>query len=404
MNVITSFTPNRVRTAREQSWDFAGFMKEQIRYNKRSEIIADVRMHLKRAQKFGYTLLVVEFATCLQHYYYMEALDRRIGKKYEDIVLYYSEMSHAETIVASKFSKIFYQLKKTRSPGNSLKKELREVCSELKPYLKYPSTDIWLATYNLCNILAYIEKKYELVIFQCHTAIDFFEANNIPRTAHFYKDMTPALIRMGRYEEARDAIKKAINDIPKGTGVWSTFLYYRVIIELHEGHYQRGYDIYKEAIKKKQIDKSVRETWLVVKAYFNFLIISGKLSGVNDFRIGKFLNNIEFFVSDKAGINCNVVIINTILRLNTDKGRGSIIDHAEAIEKYGERHLKPGSRGRLFIQMLLQIVPGNFNREEVEGRAAKYLGRMPEQEGYDGDLEVVPYEVLWGMVLEGLDK
>ncbi len=143
------------------------------------------------------------------------------------------------------------------------------------------------------------------------------------------------------------------------------------------------------------------ETWSVEKGYFKFLINCGKLEDTRKFKLGKFLNDIEVFTSDKYGQNTNVIILKIILRLNSDRDR--IIEERQRVKLYAERYLESDSRSRLCFQMLNQIVLGNFRGTEVELRAAKYLDRMPEQDGYDGDLEIVPYEDLWGMVLENLD-
>lgn len=378
-------------------------MKQKVALNKRSLIIDEVRLQFNRAQKRGWNKLAAELASCLQDYYYLEVSDKRIGRKYEALALHYIEISRAETITMSKYSRLFYELIKTRSPGEKVTRELRMTCTELKPYLKYHSEDIWVFTHSLCNILAYIEQDYERIVEQCRTVIDYFEKHNINRTPPFHKDMAATLIRLGRYEEAEQAIGNAVRIVSKGGTVWSTFLYYQVVLDLHRGRYQDAYDKYCEAIKRKRIISAMTETWVIVKAYFNFLSTVGLLLDAREFRVGKFLNNITVFVSDKSGANSNVVILKIILRLNSERGRAAVIDQQEKIEKYAHRYLKKGSRTKLFFQMLLQIVPGDFEREKVERKAARYLNRMPAQKGYDADMEMIPYEVLWGLVLRGLD-
>ncbi len=391
----------RIKRAYEEGWNSCAKMKIAIMNGRRLEVLEEVRSNYKRAKIYQFNKLAAEFASYLSDHYFIYQDDKKLGEKYAIAARSYVSLSNLETICITKFGELFRALNKTRKPKKELVNKLRKVCTEFDEYLTTESTIIWINTHTLKNIRDFIDEKYSLVVERSLEAIHHLESKGIGRTRHFYKDLTVALIRLGRYDEAVEAVDNSLQNLRKGSTIWSVLIYYKVIIELHRGNYQEAYAIFKEAERKRQINKAMGETWLIVKGFFKFLINCGKLEGPGKFKLGKFLNDIEVFTADKAGQNSNVIILKILLRLSTDRDR--IIDERQRIKLYSERYLEDGSRSRLFFQMLNQIVPGNFRRAEVELRGAKYLRRMGEQEGYDPDMEILPYEDLWGMVLEGLD-
>ncbi len=65
--------------------------------------------------------------------------------------------------------------------------------------------------------------------------------------------------------------------------------------------------------------------------------------------------------------------------------------------------MERGGRLRLFFKMLHWLVPGNFQKQQVATRAKKYLDQLPKEKGYNPDLEIIPYEYLWEIILDQLD-
>ncbi len=399
---ITRIKPysSRTQQAYSEGWKTCAEMNDLRIKGRGGEIIDEVRREFKRAVYYKFNKLAAEFSTYLMYYYYNLKGEKRRGNKYSRLSLHYSNLSHMENIAAGKFAAIVFKLNKSRNPDAELTNELTQICKEFRAYLKYDSAQIWIFSYMLFNKLAYIKKDTRLMISQCYEVINYLEERGIERTASFWKDITPALILEGRYDEAEDTIGKAISGINKGSLSWSVFVYYRTMIELHRGNYQRAYEIFQIAEKKRQINIAIKDTWNIVKAYMKFLVTAGKVDGIANFKVGKFFNNIEVFSSDKTGQNINIIILKIILRLDSD--RGQIVDERETIQRYAEKYLEVGSRPRVFLQMLHQLAPADFNREKVEARVRKNVGELRRGLGWDPDMEMVPYEDLWELVLDGL--
>ncbi len=392
-----STEPTKTRKAYKACCETYAEMKRKSAEGKGEDMIKEILAQFKKARKYQFNKLAAEFSAYLQYHFFNFKDDKKLGNIYSDMALHYNELAYIENIVWIKFSKICYELNQTRNPDEKLVKHLKNTCEDLKPYLKYESAQIWIYTYTLLNELANIEGKYHLAIDQSKDVIKYLENRKIERTALFYKDITTAFIQEGKYREALDAIEKSKSLLNMGSLTWSISAYYRIVIELHRRNYQQAYELLQEARKKKYINKAMEEQWYITRGYMQFLIEVGKVVGESKFKIGRFLNSVEVSSKDKPGQNTNVIILNTIL--NIQSNRDSIIESQKASQQYAYRNLDKDSRAKIFFQMLHQIVPGNFQKDKVQARAQKYLNLLPPQKGYNPDLEIIPFEDLWEMVL-----
>ncbi len=407
----TSTRPKSIsntQKAFEECVEVAAQIEKYIKRGESEDIFDEVLIHFKKAKKYLFNKLAAQFATFLQQYYYTVLQNKKLGEKYTEYALYYNELAYYENLVKLKFSRITYSVNRTKNPDESLIASLKEVCDELKLYLIYDSAEIWIRTYLLLNAHATFKSDFNRIIKQSNEVIEFLNKKGVERTFPFYKDFAVAYIQTGDYDAAAVSIEKAIHGIKKGTSSWSVFVYYRVIIELHRKNYQRAYEIYQNAEKKRYIKKDfnkiIYETWYFVKGYLKFLILAGKIEAEShQFKLGHFLNSIIVFNKDKSGHKINTLILKIILRLGTEKGRESIIEERSAIKKYSEANFEQGSRARLLFRRLLHIVPSDFNKEKIQKKVAKNVEALPELQGYDPDLEILPYEDIWEIVLELLD-
>jgi hypothetical protein len=123
----------------------------------------------------------------------------------------------------------------------------------------------------------------------------------------------------------------------------------------------------------------------------------------------RFLNEVPIFAKDRRGMNIPILIFH-ILYLVLTKRYDEVIDRNEAIEKYTSRYLKKDDnyRSNCFIKMLLQIQDAGFHKTAVIRHADKYvkmLAKMPlDFANQSHDIEIIPYEDLWKMVLDSLEN
>jgi len=151
-----------------------------------------------------------------------------------------------------------------------------------------------------------------------------------------------------------------------------------------------------------------------MESYIHFLVYINKITPIredkrfNKFRMGKFLNSVPTFSKDKRGLNIPILVIQIvffIVRKDFDKA----VNRIESIEKYCSRYLKKGDnfRSNCFIKMLLQIPISGFHKAGTERRAKKYFDQLKgvslEIANQANEVEVIPYEDMWGIIIESLE-
>ena len=154
--------------------------------------------------------------------------------------------------------------------------------------------------------------------------------------------------------------------------------------------------------------------WRIFQAYVFYLIKIGKVpesvlsERSKKFKMSKFINEINLFSKDKGGMNISVLIVQ-ILYAIAEKDYSKSSDRIEGIVRYCSRYLKDDAtfRSNCFIKMLLQVPQARFHREasiRKTERIFKQLQTVPlESASQAHEIEIVPYEVLWQMVLDSLD-
>ena len=114
------------------------------------------------------------------------------------------------------------------------------------------------------------------------------------------------------------------------------------------------------------------------------------------------------FSMDKKGVNIPILIIQLLFLLQR-KEHGKFIDKCEALNAYSYRHLKKDDtfRSNCFIKMLLLLPKCNFHRIAVERKSkllrAKLASVPLEIARQSAEIEIVPYEDLWGIVMDMLE-
>ena len=370
---------------------------------KRQLAISQVKKELKSAQKFHMNRLAAEFSAYLHYHYCLISPDKIKADKYCDLHERYEELARIENKVRIIFASSSLQLNQTRNITPTLLSKLDQICKDLRAYLIYDSIPIHIPIYTLLIAQAYLKKQYLEVIKLCKEIISFIEQYDLERSSRFYYNLTPALIVQKQYTEAQAAIKKAIHKASKGSYNRSIYIYYQFVLEIHRQDYARAHAIFKTAEQKRHINRAMHEQWLIVRGYVQFLMRAGKIPGKGHFKLGKFLNEVPVFSADKAGNNINIIIL-TILH-NLGKDHDQIIDRKEALEKYMERHVPRNSRAWFFLKLLLKIPHYRFDKATIIRKGAKQWAQLQaiSLEVDNADIEIVPFEHLWEMVLEMLE-
>lgn len=188
-----------------------------------------------------------------------------------------------------------------------------------------------------------------------------------------------------------------------------------ILLGLNTGQYDFAYQYYSSTdfhFVKRNVPNVDVQLWLLLEAYLNFLIRTKELIIQNDwpklrrFRIGSFLNSVGEITQNKSGTNIQILIVRFLFSL-LQKKHDVLIDQAESLKTYAGRYLKgpENIRNRSFFKLMNLVVRANFNRLAVLKKSKVPLKKLAISDGQPGlnDVEIIPYEALWSIILEQLE-
>ena len=310
------------------------------------------------------------------------------------------DVLQAETMARLSYLEVAHKHANSRSLKNSL---LPLIDEKVKYLESIPQADTFPFIAYFYNIQAY---KYSIIrdfiglVKMCDEALlRLHHIKAKPYVAYFTFKVKKlmAFISLAEYALAQKELGDCLRLAPPGSYNWVLALVYQAILGFHSNQPELVEEAIAQAKKfYPKLPTNVKDQWLVIEAFLNFLK-GGHI------KIGKLINQVDLFSRDKQGANIPVIILEILSLIRSGK-KGTLIDKAEAYKQYSHRNLRGEAtfRSNQFMKMLLQVPAGRFKRDVVERRAKQYQAKLLSHGVEAIEVEMVPYEVLWGKVLEML--
>ncbi|MBR9922183.1 MAG: hypothetical protein GYB31_15195 [Bacteroidetes bacterium] len=357
------------------------------------------------------TNTALQAAQLLRHHY--SALERKPG-----MYRYYHQKSeeklrlfHAESMADAWLEDLLYLYKSNRESRKSMAQKTAVYEAELN---RIPATEHSLKLQHRLRFIQVVKymtlNDYEKTAESCLEAISHFRRK--PNTPASYIriylfQLIACKIQLELYEDSEEYIEDLDQMLLKGNSNWFKLKELQCILCLRNSKTVEARCHWEEAVQHPAFEKlysTDREIWRIVEAFLHYLEQALQKS---TFRLGRFLNEVPTLSQDKQGYNVTILVIQ-ILFLLRHKKYDQIIDRAEAIEKYANRHLrgKAHRRSRYFIKMVLQLPKAGFHPMRLEKRVKSWQRKLentpPAIARELHEIELVPYETLWSMILADL--
>ena len=295
----------------------------------------------------------------------------------------------------SYYYRLALQLRSSKTIPIALKEEAARYIEELDPIEEvswefvYYRMNIQLIGCKMSNDIAGLIQVCEKALYY-FDLLDFKLPNRPVRSVHL--NLIPAYIHAHDYTKALEAIRTVKFLLPATSYNWIAIHQYEASVGFHLNQF----DISAEAlriIKKSPLAKNIRDEIRVYETYLAFL-------QERPIRMSTFLNDTPGFSADKKGMNINRLILQILILLSKND-RAKIIDRAEALNKYAYRYLvhdETTRRSQLFMRLLFLTVRHSFDWPTIQKQTAKTYAELQSTPRHLStiDIEVVPYEVLWG--------
>lgn len=375
---------------------------------------------LSKAKEYELTEFIIDASRYLRLHYAVRAGNKKKFELYNKTYKEYLEIRRVEIMAEEYYCKLILPKVQNKSNDESTYHEAMKSYEDLKPYMEKYTSPFLLFIGNYIHIIALMARyDYRGTIEVCKKVIKFFEEKNYTyRTPLrvFLHNQLVCHTQLKEYENGKLVVEKSNNLVSKGTYSWFQNNELNLILALHSKNYQDAFEIFENSFsqsKFKTLPPMVKEQWLIYESYIHFLSMIGLVvipeNRRRRFKLGRFLNSIPTYSKDKRGLNIPILVIQ-ILYMIINKDYDKSIDRIEAIEKYCSRYLtnQPNLRSSCFIKMLLQIPVSYFHKAGVERRVKKYLTKLLENplhiSNQPREIEIIPYEDLWGFVMQSLDK
>jgi len=261
-----------------------------------------------------------------------------------------------------------------------------------------------------------IEKNYTAIIDLAEECLEHINDKPFDSSIAMYtfnRRIFNSYFNLGKIDEAISIAKNSENYTSPHTNNWYIVRYYLCLFLIHFKDYEAAANLEASTFSEKKFkiaNPLLKEYWSTISAYLHFLAAANKTTiTVTTFRLQKFLNDIPLYQKDKQGRNVAILLVQ-LLFLLVRNDYGKYIDRMDALNQYRQRYLKENNtyRANCIIRMMVKVGKCGFHPKRVKSYTQKNLwklkSRPPEISNSAADVEIIPYEHMWEMVMEILEK
>lgn len=233
-----------------------------------------------------------------------------------------------------------------------------------------------------------------------------------------YKDIMSSYLKLQDFENAQIYLNKALDLMIKKHLNFFSLKSVEYTIFAHLKDYKSLFLLTCEIISLKKLNDypAKYQEWKLREAFAHILLDAGRVDKeqvkhvkYKEFRLRRFMNEVDLFTKDKRGTNISILVVELmhfLLRKQYDK----VSDKLDALNQYTFRYLRNDHtlRSNCFIKMLLKIPEAEYHPLRTIRYVKKYEQKLRENpfevSMKDVDVEIIPYEQLWEIILEILER
>ena len=386
----------------------------------RQNAIYMAKKGLKTATQYEFTADQLSMLRILRfHDGTMSGNDKKF-QEYDSLINETSDLLRSEVKIEGLFFKVLTLYVNNKSTKPFVFKTTSEYLIELEEFIPQKPSANWIYHYAMISITKFMSvNNYIETLSICDETMNKILSLDFKHTKSIVSISGQAIsccIQLKQYEKGESFINTGIKFVQEGRFNWFKFKELHLTLCFHTQNYSKAWEIFNQAIllkKFKKLPSNIREVWKIYEAWLHFFIQADKLEveipeSSKNFNIFKYANEVPVFYKDKRGLNIPIHISQIALLLQQKK-YNAIIDRMEAIEKYKDRYIDKDHnfRSNTFINMLMAIPKASFNRRQTIEKTAKDREKLEKVSidiaNQSADIEILPYEDIWDVLLEYLD-
>ncbi len=376
---------------------------------------------MRMAADYELTDVMLECARILREYYsgtkYQEFLE------YKDIAERTEQQFRVENLAEQYYQELIATYSKSKGNRLKVKRMAEKYYLTLEENLRvHDSIRLRLYYYRIKMLFYQVSDNYR-------SAIDVVNENEefISQTPAFHPPERLeelAIHKMNFYLHLKDF---AAGEAYLGTILplfsdknpnWFNLQEYHFLLAMHSAEYMRAAEIFHEVVSKsgfRLLSEGKKERWRTFQAYLHYIYKAQKFKEIRlltqnsktGFQLNEFLVSKPEFAKERRGLNGAILTVQ-ILFLLEKMNIPTLIEYINEIEKYTRRYPKKDMnfRSECFINLLIQMRDDNFRfyqtRKATERLYEDMKSVMMEYHGGNRALEILPYDVIWDIVMDKL--
>ncbi len=390
--------------------------------NAKQTAAALARQILTTGLKFKFADVIVNCARILRKHA-AEIGDEKNYEIYDEHSKQFQNVLDAEIRSEELYQRVIMNYYKPKIKTHELREKIDTYCDALVGLSEIYDSPIVI--YNMYLVWAYryeMLEDFEAMREVCNKAETYIEENPTyyqdDKLATFQLKKMSAYLHLRDWKNGKINAEKCLQSFPEGSDTWFNFMEYYILLAIHTDNYINALAIYTKATgnnKFKKLSSNTREKWKIYDVFLNYIIESkGEENPVlltqkrKTFRLSRFIHDPVLYPKDQR-IFTVLMVIGQLLFVLEKKGYNAATERIDRLKSYANRQLKKEEYFRTiqFIRLLQQLSKADYQIQNLSN-IDKYYNRLIETpfyyRGLIPELEVIPYEKLWNMILARLKK
>ncbi len=392
-----------------------------LRQNKGMAPAADLSHQIMTtALKYKFADIIVNCARILREYAAFENNEKAF-EQYNDYIQTYSKTLDAEIQSESLYQRATVDYYRPAEKFGQVRLRMDEYCNALiqlsekndSPVVHYHMYIVWVMRYEM-------NREYSAMLEVCAQAEQYIQQNPLfdqeEKRILFYTKKMSAYLHLKDYRRGRETAEKCLHDFSEGSEVWYSFMEYYLLLAIHTENYIQALAIFNGASDIsdfKKLDGSIREKWAIYEVYIQYLIESQDIDQNfilkqrrKSSQLSRFIESTPAYPRDQKMFQLLALIIQVLFLLQR-RNFGKATEKIESLKNFISRNIGKEEfvRPIQFIRLLQRLGKARYQPDEIHG-TEKFLQRLSESpfsyRGTLNDLEIIPYEKLWEIVLSKL--
>jgi hypothetical protein len=218
-----------------------------------------------------------------------------------------------------------------------------------------------------------------------------------------------AYLRVKDYEKGLAFAEASMPAFNRSTNNWFAFMENYMLMAMHAARYELAAKLFDEVSENsffKKIPQNAQERWMLYGSYLYLVNPSKELLKKSAYK--KLLASIPEYSKDKQGFNVAILVLQFLYYVR-EEDLDMLSYLIEGLKKYAGRHLQDNfsKRSVYFFKLLVTAVKANLDYVESQKKGKvlyEKLSATPVPGDAYAEIEIIPYEQLWAIVLKTLEE